>query len=134
MPNTFTDYTWTQSEARLVANSLLDSNGNVTFNECHMPYTNKTSENFTIAVNLVRWKVFLNPDRHPRPGGELQRHADERRLSVGGDLYRHFHQHAHRVVLELRRLRHLHRSESEPHLHRRRLLHRGPDGDQLGRE
>ncbi len=63
LPSTFTLYSWTQSEARLVANSLLDSNGNVTYNECHMPYTNKTTEDFTVSVNLVRWKVFLNPSQ-----------------------------------------------------------------------
>ena len=118
MPNTFTDYAWTQAEARLVANNLLDSNGNVTFNECHMPYTNKTTENFTIAVNLVRWKVFLNPTASA-PVANFSGTPTAARLPLAVTFTDSLHEHSDRVVLDLRRLRHLHGAESVAHLHAR---------------
>ncbi len=116
MPNTFTDYTWTQSEARLVANSLLDSNGNVTYNECHMPYTNKTSENFTIAVNLVRWKVFLNPTGTPAPVANFSGTPTSGAYPLAVSFTDSSTNTPDRVVLDVRRLQHLHRPESVAHL------------------
>ncbi len=69
-----------------------------------------------------------------RPGGELLRHADDRRADPGGDLHRLLHQHADRVVLELRGLQHLHGAEPESLLYRGWHLHGRAEGDQCLRQ
>ena len=64
-PSTLTSYTNSLSCADAITDGVLDSNGNLTMDECDSPYS--TTETYNIWVDWMRWTVYLNPSGGSAP-------------------------------------------------------------------